>query len=406
LQGAGRGVSGGYRVMRRSLVAAEVALSVMLLSGAALLLQTLWHLQNDGLSFEPEHLLSFYIPLRGTPLEHTRDSAADELLAFLRRLPGVQAAARTQCTPLTGGVMSLTFSRSDRPAPAPFQRTDRISACGVGTGYFEAAESRLVQGRFFNADDYRHMDTLAILNEAAAHAYFPGEDAVGKQVMAMRSGGALVGPWKTVVGVIADSKNQGLRQPAWAQVFFNNPMIYDNSELMFLVRTRGNAGAIESDIRAKLRTMDAGLFAKFETLDQTLRTFSAGPRFNSVLLASFAAIAFLTAMVGVYGVLAFAVTQRTQEIGIRMALGAGPRRVTALIAHEGAVLLAGGTVAGVAGSLLLTRYWRSLLYGVRSDDLRTYAVVVVGLALAAAAATSLPARRAASVDPLTALRHQ
>jgi predicted permease len=404
LQGAGRGVAGGHRLLRRSLVAAEVALSVILLSGAALLAQTLWHLENDGMGFQPEHLLSFYVPLRGTKIEQSRDAAADEIVAFLRRLPGTRAAARTQCTPLTGGPMSITFSRSDRPAPAPFQRGDSISACGVGTGYFEAADSRLVRGRFFTEDDFRYPDTLAIINEAAARAYFPGEDAVGKQVMARRSGGVVIGPWHTVIGVVGDSKNGGLRQPASPQVFFNIPTIRDNAELMFLVRSIGYAGALEPEIRAKLRSMDPGMFAKFETLDQTIRTFSAGPRFNSVLLGSFAAIAFLTAMIGVYGVLAFAVAQRTQEIGIRMALGAGPRGVLGLIAREGAMLVAGGTVVGLAGAMALTRYWSTLLYGVRPYDAATYVVVLAALGVAAALATWAPARRAASVDPVQALR--
>jgi predicted permease len=404
LQGAGRGVAGGHRLLRRSLVAAEVALSVILLSGAALLAQTLWHLENDGLGFQPDHLLSFYVPLRGAKMEHAREAAAEEILAFLRRQPGTRAAARSQCSPITGGPLSLTFLRADRVAPLPFQRTPRINACGVGTDYFEAADSRLVRGRFFTEDDYRHPDMLAILNEAAARAYFPGEDAIGKQVMATRTSGAMVGPPKTVIGVIADSKNMGLSEPAHPQVFFNNPMIYDTSELMFLVRSVGYAGTLEPDIRAKLRSMDPGMFAKFETLDKTIRTFSAGPRFNSWLLGSFAAIAFLTAMIGIYGVLAFAVAQRTKEIGIRMALGAGPRGVLGLIAREGAMLVAGGAVAGLAGAVALTRYWSTLLYGVRAYDIATYAGVVVALGLAAALATWVPACRAASVDPVQALR--
>ncbi|HYW44838.1 MAG TPA: ABC transporter permease [Bryobacteraceae bacterium] len=402
LQGAGRpGIAGGYRVLRRALVAAEIALSVMLLSGAALLLQTLWHLRNDRLGFQPDHLLSVSLSLRGTKLEkRDTETVASGILTYMRRLPGTQAAALTQCTPLSGGSMFITFSRSDRPLPEPFHRGDGIAVCGVGPDYFQAAGSRLIRGRFLAEDDYRHPDTAAIINEAAASAYFPGEDPVGKQI-----GGNAKGGWKTVAGVVSDSKNQGLNLPPMPQMFVNNPGAAQSSQLLFVVRSLAGEQALASEIRSELRSLDPGLFAKFETLDEAIRRITAGPRFNGILLASFAAIAFLTAMVGVYGVIAFAVAQRTQEIGIRMALGAGPRRVLALLLREGALLVAIGTAVGLGGALALNRYGSTLLYGVAAADPRTYAAVVLGLAIAAAAATSVPARRAASIDPIRALRH-
>jgi ABC-type antimicrobial peptide transport system permease subunit len=173
----------------------------------------------------------------------------------------------------------------------------------------------------------------------------------------------------------------------------------------FVVRRVGSETLLFDAVRAKLRDIDPGLLARFETLDEAIGHMSASSRFNGVLVGSFAAVAFLMAVIGVYGVLAFAVAQRTQEIGIRVALGAGPRSVQGLVLKEGVVLVAIGTVVGLAVSLLASRYIRMLLYDVTATDLRTYVAVVLAIGIAAIVAAWLPARRAASVDPAVALRH-
>ena len=164
--------------------------------------------------------------------------------------------------------------------------------------------------------------------------------------------------------------------------------------------------ALAADLHAELRAHRPGMFAKVQSMDEAIREMSASPRFNSLMLSGFAAVAFLMAVVGVYGVLAFLVTERTQEIGIRMALGASPSSVVAWVVREGTLLAAAGSVAGVGGALLLTRYLRSLLYGVGERDPATFVMVVAALGLAAVAASLLPARRAATVDPLVALRQE
>ncbi|SPE33639.1 conserved membrane hypothetical protein [Candidatus Sulfopaludibacter sp. SbA3] len=402
LQRAGRGgASGGHRLMRRALVAVEVALSVVLLSGAALLFETLWHMQNDHLGFRPEHVLTVTIPLRGAGADQpTRDAVAAQVLADLRRIPGTEAAALSQCSPVTAGVGTRTFSRSDRPAPPAYHTAELIGICGAGSDYLKAAGIRLVKGRFFTDDDFQHPGTLVVLNEAAARAYFPGEDPLGKQVLG--SGNT----WKTVVGVAADTKNQGLNHPALPQALLNEPAPDGSLDLTFLVRTLAGEGVVGRALRDELRADHPGLFSKVVTLDQTMGQMTATPRFNTVLLSTFAAVAFLMAIVGVYGVLAFSVTQRRAEIGIRMALGASPRAVAALVMKEGAVLVMVGALAGVGGALFLTRYVSTLLYGVTANDPATYAVVIVGLAFAALAASFLPARRAAVLDPVVTLRHE
>jgi len=403
LQQAGRGgAAGGHRIVRRALVAVEVALSVVLLSGAMLLFETLRHMQNDHLGFRPEHALTVSIPLRGEILDSSAgETLASGILTYLRRIPGTEAAALTRCDPLSSGDRWITFSRSDRPLPEPFHRGDSVGVCPVGPDYLKAAGTRLVAGRFITEDDFHHPDTVAVINEAAARAYFPGESPLGKQIL-----GGRVGPWKTVVGVVADTKNQGLNHPAVPEVFVNTTELAGSTELLFIVRTMAGEGAVARALHDELRTAHPGLFTKIQTLDEAIGESTASPRFNTVLLSTFAAVAFLMAIVGVYGVLAFSVAQRSAEIGIRMALGATPGTVLALVMKEGAILMAAGALAGVAAALILTRYLATLLYGVTATDPGTYAAAVIGLAFAASAASFLPARRAAMLDPVVALRHE
>src|SRR5580658_744267 len=399
LQQASRGGSAdGHRLMRRALVAVEMALSVILLSGAALLFQTLWHMQNDHLGFRPEHSLTVRLRAAGFQ-DAASDALTADILADMRRIPGTVAAAVTQCTPLSRGAFWITFSRSDRPLPEPFHRGDGIGVCGAGPDYLKAAGTRLVAGRFFTEGD--PPGTLAVINETAGRAYLPGENAIGRQIL-----GGRAGPWKTVIGVVADTKNQGLNQPPSPEALVNDTRTSSAANVLFIVRTIASDRAFARALHDQLHADHPGIFAGIESLNEEIGEATASPRFNTLLLATFAGIAFLMAIVGVYGVLAFSVAQRSGEIGIRMALGATPGTVLALVMREGAVLVAAGALAGVAGALVLTRYLTTLLYGVTAADPRTYLAVIIGLALAASAASFLPARRAATLDPVVALRHE
>ncbi|HWD00231.1 MAG TPA: ABC transporter permease [Candidatus Sulfopaludibacter sp.] len=403
LQQAGRGsVTGGHGILRRMLVMVEVGLSVVLLCGAALLLQTLWHMQYDHLGLQPEHVLTVAVPWPGRTFDPAaRVVVANDVLETLRALPGTQEAAVTECGPMAGGSGSVTFSRSDRPLPERFQQTDGIGICGVGNGFFEASGMRLVQGRRFGDDDLHHPNTVAVINEAAARAYFPGENVLGKQILGGRAAG-----WKTVVGVVGDVKNRGLNRATAPEAFVNDPTQMNQGDLLFVARTLTAEPGVARALGDELRASHPGFLAKVETMDETIGQMSAGPRFNTVLVAAFAGLAFLMAVIGVYGVLAFSVTQRRAEIGIRMALGASPGAVLGMVMKEGALLVALGTAAGVGGALLLTRYLATLLYGVAARDPLTYVVVAGVLAAAAGVASFLPARRAAVLDPLVALRHE
>ncbi len=289
LQEAGRpGLSSGYRFAKRALVVVEVALALILLSGAALLLQTLWHLRNDRLGFQPEHAFTMSIPLKGTKLEAlSRDTLATGLVDFARHLPGTVDAAQTECTPLDSGVVDLTFSRSDRPLPEAFHRGDDIHLCGTGAGYPGASGLHLIRGRFFTEADNSHPGTLAVINETAARAYFPGEDPVGKRILGGRQA-----DWKTVAGVISDSKNRGLDAVPAPQAYVNGVTWPNATELQLIVRSIADQHMLESALIGKLRSFDPAAIAKFQTLDQTIGDMTAGPRFNGMLVASFAARRF------------------------------------------------------------------------------------------------------------------
>ncbi len=402
LQQSGRlGLAAGYRFAKRALVVGEVCLCLVLLSAAALLLQTLWHLRNDRLGFEPEHVLAITIPVKGTKLEaDIRNALISQLLDFAHRIPGVEYAAQTECTPLTAGPLLLTFSRSDRPLPEAFHAGEGIHVCGVDAEYASAAGVRVLHGRFFSALDFHHLNTLAVINETAARAFFPGDDAVGKQILKDRQTG-----WKKVIGIISDSKNIGLDAPPAPQAFLNGPVYPEKTQIQFVIRSIGDQHALGSAIASKLRSIDSGSPADFQPLSEAITQMSGGARFNALLVGSFAVIALVMAVIGVYGVLAFAVTQRTQEIGIRIALGSERRRIFRLVLREGFGPVFIGIVGGLAAVLGLTRYLKAMLYGISAADPITLISVALGLALAAALAISIPARRASSVDPIIALRH-
>jgi predicted permease len=399
LQQSGRGAAaGGGQWLRRALIAAEMALSVVLLSGAALLIETLWHMRNDHLGFLPEHQLTIDVPVRGPHGDKAaREALASDVQGYLRRIPGAQAVSRTECTPISGGAGLGWFSRSDRPMPTSKFNSD-VMLCRADEEYPKAAGMRVLQGRFFNQEDLAHADATAVINETASRIYFPGENPLGAQIMGQ------LGKWRKVVGVIADSRNLGLKQAPMPEAFFSDLPASAMPDLRFLVRTLADEDTVAQELRRALRQEHPGQFVKVGSLNAEMGEMSAGPRFNMILISGFAAIALLMALVGVYGVLAFSVSQRRQEIGIRMALGAAPGAVLAQVMRESAVLVAAGAAVGLAASLGLNRYLASLLYGVHAGDAWTHAAVVIGLCLAAGAASLGPARRAATLDPAIALR--
>jgi predicted permease len=402
LRQSGRfGITSGYRFVRQALVGGELALSLILLTGAVLFSQTLWHLRHDRLGFQPEHVLSVSIPIKGTRLEgENRTALVGELLEFTYRIPDVVHSAQSECTPLTAGPIASTFSRADRLSSDAFHPGQNIHLCGTGPEYAAAAGLHVLAGRFFSENDYHHRNTLAVINETAARIFFPGEHPVGKRIMVGREH-----DWKTVIGIVSDSKNVGLNAVPSPQGYVNGPVYPEGNQLQLVIRILGDPRAVESAISEKLHSLDPGLMADCQSLDKIVGEMSGGARFNAILVGSFAVAAFLMAVVGVYGVVGFAVSQRTQEIGIRIALGGERWRIFALVFRNSIVPVCVGIVAGLAMVAGLSPYFNVVLYSVSPLDPVTLIGVAIGLALAASVAIALPARRASAVDPVIALRH-
>ncbi|MGH9666921.1 MAG: FtsX-like permease family protein, partial [Bryobacteraceae bacterium] len=348
---------------------------------------------NTPLGFRAEHILTVSLPLRGTPYEKGPRYVELErtLTEEFRRIPGVMAVGTTNALPPNEFTGSGVFSREDRP---PFDRGDRIYMRTVDPPYYVALGIPLLRGRLFTAQEIGNNIPVAIVNETLARRYFPNEDPLGKGIM-----GQFDHKWKKIVGVVADTKNHGLRDPIEAEMDQPQPDAQsDNRDAKFLIRTAGDPRASMDAVRGELREFDKNLPATIRTMERQVDEEVAGPRFHTLLLSIFAAVAVALAAVGIYGVMSYSVARRTQEIGIRMALGAEPGDVLRLVMRQAALVTAAGIGLGLAGAFAATRYLASLLYGVTARDAGIFVGVALLLAAIALAASFVPARRATSVD--------
>jgi putative ABC transport system permease protein len=388
--------------LRGLLVVAETALALVLLTGAGLLARSVLRLTSVDLGFDPHHLLLGEANLPVTLVDQPQRQANffHAALERLRALPGVERAAATTHYPvsvfnaLTTGVLA-----SGGPPPESGQA---ISLAYISPDYFSTVGIPLRAGRFFTGEDAGSARKVAILNEAEARRAFTGRDAVGREI----SIDGEKGPWREVVGVVADSRNYTLDREPWPEIYI--PYEQDPSLVMyFVLRTQGDPMALAPSLRRAVASVDQDEpVARIETMDEVVENLVAPTRFKLVLLGSFAVLALVLGAVGLYGVISYGVTERTHEIGVRMALGAERNDVLKLVIRQGFRLTVIGVVLGVAGGLALTRYLASLLYGVKPTDPLTFCAVAAVLVAVALCATFIPARRAARVDPMTALRHE
>jgi putative ABC transport system permease protein len=405
LRRGGRSGEGGLSArIRRALVVAEVALSLILLAGAGLMIRSLRSVLQVTPGFRSGHLLTMLIDLRSdryTKPEHG-GAFVNDLLARVAKLPGARSAAVANGLPMESIQMS-SFRVEGQPAPAPGEGPVADTRT-VSDEYIATMGMRIVAGRGFRrAEAEKRNPAEVIVNESLAHKLWPKQDPLGKALHSNADGGPNV--WRrVVVGVVADTRQLGLDSPPRPELFFPSRSQFPN--LALIVRTAGDPLHMAPAVTAQVWAIDKDqpvhdVLAMDHVVDDTI----SQRRFNMLLLAIFAATALVMAAVGIYGVLAYAVSRRTQEIGIRMALGAQTRDVLRLIGREGFVLVVVGIGIGLAGALALTRLMRSLLFGVSPTDATTFAAVPALLAAVALAACYLPARRAARVDPTVALRY-
>jgi putative ABC transport system permease protein len=400
-QGSRGSTEGGARGrLRGTLVVVEVAAALVLLAGAGLLVRSFVTLAHVDPGFTPEHatLLRLSLPGKkyGKPAQQV--AFADALLARLAALPGVTAVGMTHAMPIVGDWV-LGFTLNGRPpiAPSDLPNTNYYS---VTPGYFPAMGIRLVRGRLFNERDDAKAPRVALINETLARQHFPHEDPIGKQINVTN------GPdtWREIVGIVSDVKQYGVDRPTtnqtyepYAQQPYGNPN--------FVIRTAGPPAAILSSLRPAIYAVDKDQpVASIRPLEAIMADNIARQRFAMTLLTVFAVVALIIAAVGIYGVMAYTVTQRTGEIGIRLALGAQPRDVLQLILTHGGKLVGAGLLLGLVLALAGGRIVQSILFSTNARDPLTFAAITTLLALVALVACLLPARRATKVDPMVALR--
>jgi len=403
------GASPGW--FRQMLVAGQVAISLVLLAGATLLLRSLWNLENQPLGMRYDSVLTANIDLGqnyATPAQQF--AFFDQLEDHLQRLPGVSGVALSDSLP-PGGQQHFTLFAAIRidGRPLPAEGTGgTVSWRSVTQNYFSALDIPILHGRGFTDADRNRDQHSIILNDTLARRMFAGEDPVGKRLQP-----GLDGPWYTVVGVAADVRNSGINTAAAPEFYYARRHAEDDLWLTrngpsssVIIRTSTNPAAMAAWVRSEISALDPSLPATLETMKQRVSGFAERPRFDAVLLSMFAAMGILLAAIGIYGVISFLVTQRTQEIGVRMALGAQAKDILRWATVNGVrPVIAGGAVGlilAIASSRLLT----SLLFGVTPHDPSTFILAALILLAIGAMASYLPARRAAKVDPMVALRYE
>ena len=415
LKDSARGTSsGGGRRLRSVLVVAEFALALVLLTGAALLLRTLERLHRVDPGFRPHGLVtaSMWLPQPNLPETGRYFKNAAQVVLYrrilerVRAIPGVQAADGATRVPFGGFPNMNPFVVEGRDPERGGLGTAEFASASAG--YFGTMAIPLKRGRAFDTRDVETAAPVAVVSESFAKRFFPGEDAIGKRIALGRGNAAANGGngprWTEIVGVVGDVKSSALDLEERPAVY--RPLEQAaNLAFTLVIRTRLAAGPLAAAVESEIHSIDNELpLYAVRTMDEAMGRTLAQRRFAMRLLGLFAAAALLLSAVGISGVIAYSVSQRTQEIGIRMALGARPLDVRRMLLGEGARLAGLGVVIGLAGAFLLTRLMASLLYGVGPRDPLTFFVVPGVLAAVALAATDLPARRASRVDPIRALR--
>jgi predicted permease len=411
LKDAGRGSGGagavwgrGHR-LRRLLVVAELALSVMLLIGAGLLIRSFSHLQRVSPGFSPDNVLTLELTMTGRKY----NDAEAVLLAYkalwerLSSLPGVTAAGGVTALPLSQMMAWGPITVEGRAAPEG-EKFINADIRGVGGDYFRAMEIPLLKGRLFSDQDTRTTSRVVVIDEHMANQLWPGEDPVGKRI---RTGGFDVTPdtpWMTVIGVVGRVKQDALDAES-RMAYYRYQGQTPSRAMNVVVRAAGDASGLAGAVTQQVRALDPDMpIYKMRTMGDRIEESLAERRFSMLLLTLFAVLALGLAATGIYGVMAYLVSQGTRELGIRLALGAAPRDLLLLVVGQGLVVAVTGTTLGLAGAMFLTRFMRALLFGVRASDPLTFAAIAALLTAVALVASYVPARRAARIDPMVSLR--
>jgi putative ABC transport system permease protein len=393
------------RRLRATLVVAETALAVVLVTGAGLMIRSVVALQRVELGFDPSNVITMRVALPEASYETQEQVVAtyERLLERVRPLPGVRHAGLMRALPLgtTIGDWGLTVEGYTPSNPGDNPKGDWQV---VSAGALEALGEHLVRGRMLAVSDAKGTPEVALINETMARAYWPGQDPIGRRI---RQGGP-ARPWITIVGIVADVRHNGL-EVAIKEKFYrpHAQFLFPVRNMHLVVKAAGDPMSLVGPIRAEVSAIDPRVpVASVRTMDEVVSTAMSQPRLARWVLVLFGAMALLLAAVGLYGVLSYVVSERQQEIGIRIAIGAEPRGVRSMVLRHGLGLAVAGVAAGTLASLALARLIEGLLHGVAAHDPLTFVVVPAILVGVALLASWLPAWRATRVSPLLALRSQ
>ncbi|HET6975478.1 MAG TPA: ABC transporter permease [Pyrinomonadaceae bacterium] len=395
--------------LRSTLIVFEVALSIVLLVGAGLLIQTLFQLFRQYSVLEPEKVLTMrtILPREKYKEPQVRDNYYQQVLQRIEHLPGVVSVGYSTSVPLSWKGGSSGFYPEGIKSPIPDMSYDAIHR-QVSAGYLKTMNIALRQGRYLDTRDNAQSMNVAVINETMARQYWPGENALGRR---FKLGGPDETdlPWIQIVGIVADLRQMGLDEPVKAEMYLPYQQV-DHPWFMprdLAIRTSGDTSNLVGAVRQIIREVDPDQpVSNVATMQEVLGTEAAQRRMGMIMLAGFAVLALLLASLGIYGVLAYFVTQHTNEIGVRQALGATPRDILFLVLKKGMGLTLVGVAIGLASAFALTRLMSSMLFGVKASDPLTFVVVPLLLTLVALLACYIPARRATKVDPLVALRYE
>jgi predicted permease len=414
LKEGGRTSAGGDsgRRIRGLLTISEIALSLVLLIGAGLLIRSFVGLLMVDPGFETKNILTVPMDLPGYAYPETTKQAEfyTEVMERIRALPGVTAVGATSDLPPTKSSHSSSFTIEGHPSAEPANEASSVQNHLATPNYFRTMGIPLAAGREFSEADTSSAPPVGLINQSFARRFFPNENPIGQRLKFDSS--KTPNPWITIVGVVGDVRGFGLDKQPSSEIYlaYQQPNVWYFSPLPYLqlvVRTAGEPNTAAASVLGVVHEFDKNLpLPRAQTMEDILAASISARRFNMVLLGVFAGLATILAAVGIYGMISYSVAQRTREIGIRMALGARRMDVMKLVLRNGMILALSGVAIGLAGAFALTRLMTTLLFGIKSTDAMTYTIVSVSLLAVALLACLIPARRAAKVDPLVALRYE